>query len=253
MTKKTKKQVVHKNIPTPHNTAKYGEIAKRCIMPGDPKRATWIAQTFLTNPKLVSDVRGIVAYTGKYKNVPVTVMAHGMGIPSICIYTWELYKFYGTEVIYRIGSAGCHNEANVNVGDVVLAKSSFNDLPFEKWLDLKCTIPHTLFPTADSNKLILKVAKANKIAVKELPTHANNFFYNAITKKRKVAITHCYVDEMEAFGLFLNAKKLHKKAACLLTISDNIDTHEAMSAYDRQTKFANMVHLALEAIIKEKI
>lgn len=243
-------KIVTKNIPTPHINAKAGQIAKRVIMPGDPKRAQWIAETFLTNPKLVSDVRGILAYTGKYKNVPVTVMAHGMGIPSACIYTYELFNFYGVDVIYRIGSCGVTNKAGVKVGSVVLASKAWSDTP------TACMRVHPVnnyfYPTTSCVKNIESVAKKHKIAYSKQPVICENFFYKEPAKGSKFKLP-CEVIEMESWGIFLNAKLANKHAACLLTVSDNIQTHESMSAIERQTSFKDMVKLALESVILEKV
>jgi len=239
--------------PTPHNAAKYGQIAKRVIMPGDPKRAEWIAKTFLTNAKLVSDVRGVLAFTGKYKNVPVTVMAHGMGIPSIYIYSYELFHFYDTAVIYRVGSCGVTNKSKCKVGDVVVAKYGWSDINGSIWTGVERDKRHIFYPTKESLFNIISTAKKCHIDYHLLPVLSSNFFYNSIDIHEVEKISGCNVLEMESYGLFMCAKGAGKKAACLLTVSDNIETGEAMSAIERQTTFKSMIKLALEAIIKEKI
>jgi len=246
--------MANKNLtPTPHNRAKKGEIAKRCIMPGDPKRATWIAKTFLTNPKLVTDVRGIVAFTGKYKGVPVTVMAHGMGIPSICIYATELYKFYDVKVIYRVGSCGVTTKSGCKVGEVVLAKYGWCDLNPALWTNTKEDKPHIFLPTKACQQNIIKTAKKLNINYHELPVVSSNFFYNTIKLDKLTKYTKCQVMEMESYGLFMCAKQFKKSAACLLTVSDNIQTGDIMPSAARETSFKEMITLALESIIKEKI
>jgi len=243
-----------KNLtPTPHNAAKYGQIAKRVIMPGDPKRAEWIAKTYLTNPKLVSDIRGTYAFTGKYKNVPVTVMAHGMGIPSIYIYSYELFNFYDSEVIYRVGSCGVTNKANCNVGDVVLAKYGWSDINGSTWTGVKRDKRHIFYPTKCCLNNIMATAKKLKINYHLLPVLSSNFFYNKMDAETQTKKTGCNVLEMESYGLFMCAKGAGKKAACLLTVSDNIETGVAMTALERQTTFKTMIKLALESIIKEKV
>jgi len=238
--------------PTPHNAAKKGQIAKRVLMPGDPKRATWIAETFLKDYKLVSDVRGIKCYTGKYKNQTISVMAHGMGIPSIAIYATELYQFYDVKTIYRIGSAGVYKKSKLTVGDVISVSEAWSDIPIENWIGVKYDKKNIFNPTKSSLDLIVKTAKENKIDINVRRVASDNFFYNVLSGEAKYKANKTYIYEMESFGLFALAKKYHKHAACLLTVSDVIDGNLAMSAHERQTKFYNMVKLALEAIIKEK-
>ncbi|XQP55601.1 MAG: purine-nucleoside phosphorylase [Mycoplasmoidaceae bacterium] len=238
---------------TPHISAHKGQIAKRVLMPGDPKRAEWIAKNFLKNPKLVNDIRGMLTFTGTYNGVPVTVMSHGMGIPSICIYAHELYSFYGAKVIYRIGSCGVDSTAHLGVGDVVLATSCWSDMPIEHWTKIKPDAPNLFYPTPSCNKLIKKTAKELGIVVFEKPAFSGSFFYNRSTFEQTRALTKSCVSEMEGFGLFLEAKCHKTKAACLLTVSDNMETGEALSALARATTFKDMAELALESITREKI
>lgn len=238
---------------TPHISAHKGEIAKRVLMPGDPKRAQWIAQTFLKNPRLVNEVRGMLAFTGKYKNVPVTIMAHGMGIPSVCIYAHELFSFYDVQVIYRVGSCGVTNAAKAKLGDVILATSCWSDVPIKHWTKVKPDAPHAFFPTKSSVELIKKQAKRLGIVYKAQPAFSATFFYNSATFKETKKISGANVSEMEGFGLFLEAKSHKRKAACLLTVSDNIESGESMSSLARATTFHDMAQLALESIIKEKV
>lgn len=238
---------------TPHIGALKGQIAKRVLMPGDPKRAEWIAKKFLSKPKLVNDVRGMLAFTGKYKNVPVTVMAHGMGIPSLCIYAHELYTFYGVKVIYRVGSCGATIKSKCNLGDVVLCKSCWSDVPVEHWTKMKTDKPYLMFPTKTSNTLIKNTAKKLGLAVKEKDAFSATFFYSQATINETIKMTGSDIIEMEGFGLFLEAKCHKTKAACLLTVSDNVQTLEAMTPAARATTFNEMIKLALESIIKEKV
>ncbi|MBQ0045836.1 MAG: purine-nucleoside phosphorylase [Mycoplasma sp.] len=238
---------------TPHIGAHKGEIAKRVIMPGDPQRAKWIAKTFLKNAKLVSDVRGMLAYTGMYKNVPITVMAHGMGIPSICIYVHELYSFYGAQVIYRVGSCGVTNAAHAKLGDVILTKSCWSDVPIKHWTKVKPDAPNRFYPTPSCVKNILETAKEKGIVCKQENAFSATFFYNSATFAQTKKLSGASVSEMEGFGLFLEAKSHKRKAACLLTVSDNMETGEAMTALARATTFHDMAELALEAIIKERV
>lgn len=238
---------------TPHIGARKGQIAKRVIMPGDPKRAQWIAKTFLKNAKLVNDVRGMLAYTGTYKGVRVTAMAHGMGIPSICIYTHELYNFYGVEVIYRVGSCGVGNKCNCKLGDVIIETSGWSDIPIRHWTPVTTDQKNILLPTKSSVNLLNKTAKQLGISVVKKPAFCATFFYSKSNLKDTIRVTGSDVIEMEGFGLFLEAKGAKKKAACLLTVSDNIESGESMTPAARATTFYDMIELALEAIIKEKV
>lgn len=238
---------------TPHIAAHKGQIAKRVLMPGDPQRAKWIAKTFLKNAKLISDVRGMLTYTGTYKGVPITIMPHGMGIPSICIYTHELFSFYGAQVIYRIGSCGVTNSAKARLGDVILAKSCWSDVPIKHWTKVEPDAPNRFYPTPSCVKNILQTAKEKGIACKYMNAFSATFFYNSATFAKTKKLSGASVSEMEGFGLFLEAKSHHKKAACLLTVSDNMESGESMSPQARATTFCDMVELALDSIIKEKI
>lgn len=241
------------NNSTPHIEAHAKQIAKRVLMPGDPKRAEWIAKTFLKDAKLVSQVRGMSTFTGTYKGVPVTIMPHGMGIPSICIYVHELFSFYNVQVIYRIGSCGVTNAAKAKLGDVILAKSCWSDVPIKHWTKVKTDAKNTFYPTKSSIDLIKKTAEELGIVYLERDAFSATFFYNSSTFDRTKKLTGTSVSEMEGFGLFLEAKSHKRKAACLLTVSDNMETGESMSALARATTFRDMAELALESIIREKV
>lgn len=233
---------------TAHNKAKKGDIAKIVLMPGDPLRAKWMAEKFLTNYKLVNDVRGMFAFTGKYNNKEITIMAHGMGIPSIGIYSYELFSVYDVDVIIRVGSAGSYIN-DVKVGDVILAKDSFSDSTYANIIGIKND--KVIKASEDINQIILETAKENNIKVHYGTVHSSDVFYgNTMSLEELVKYTKSCVVEMESFGLFANAIKLNKKAATLLTCSDSLVTNEAMSPEDRQTKFINMVELALKTIEK---
>lgn len=235
---------------TPHISAKNSEIAKKVLMPGDPLRAKWIAENYLQNYKLVSETRNMLVYTGTYKDVSITVMGSGMGIPSIGLYSEELYKFYDVEVIYRVGSAGSY-VSELNPGDVIVANSAFSTSTFAKQIGAarfnKLLTPH---PKSFSN--ILKTAFDLQIPIKAVKVASNDAFY--VKYPWKVAYKksgNSQAVEMESFGLFAVANKYNKKAACLLTISDSFVTEESMSSQARQTSFDKMIKIALEAIIKE--
>ena len=230
---------------TPHNSAKYGEIAKIVLMPGDPLRAKWIAENFLTNPVLVNQVRGMYCYTGQYKDMTISIMAHGMGIPSIGIYSYELFKFYDVDTIIRIGSTGSYsNELLVN--DVVLVSEAYSESTYADLLNIE-TNSHVLQPTKEVNETILNVAKQEGINLKFGRCHSSDVFYRNIPLQELVNQTKAICVEMEAFALFANAKLLNKQAATILTCSDSLVTGESLDANSRQTTFKKMVLLALNS------
>ena len=231
---------------TPHNEAKLGEIAKTVLMPGDPLRAKYIADTFLTDVKLVNKVRNIFAYTGLYKGKEITIMASGMGMPSIGIYSYELYKFYNVENIIRIGSAGAYTD-NINLYDIILASSAYSKSSYAK---VQGYDSDTIFASENLNNKIKEVALNSNKKIKEGVIHSSDVFYadvdvNALYNEKK-----CLCLEMESFALFYNALKLNKNAACLLTISDNLITKEETTADERQNSFNEMIELALDTAIE---
>ena len=234
---------------TPHNEAKKGEVAKKVIMPGDPLRAKYIADTFLTDVKLVNKVRNIFAYTGLYKGKEITIMASGMGMPSIGIYSYELYKFYNVENIIRIGSAGAYTD-NINLYDIILASSAYSKSSYAK---VQGYDSDTIFASENLNNKIKEVALNSNKKIKEGVIHSSDVFYadvdvNALYNEKK-----CLCVEMESFALFYNAMKLGKNAACLLTISDNLITKEETTSEERQTAFNDMMIVALEAAISNNL
>lgn len=229
---------------TPHNEAKKSDIAKIVLMPGDPLRAEWIAKTYLTKPKLVNKVRGMYAYTGIYKNKRITVMGHGMGIPSIGIYSYELFKFYDVDYIIRVGSTGGYKK-DIQVGDVIISKSAFSESNYAIDVGLK-THSKTLYPS--KCLFDLAVAKANELGIRHhlSQVFSEDVFYNKYTLLQNVKRSHnsdCV--EMEAFALYANADLLHKQALVLLTCSDSFVSHKSMSPEQRQKSFKSMVELAL--------
>lgn len=229
---------------TPHNKAKKDDIAKTVVMPGDPMRAKWISETFLENARLVNDVRGILAFTGTYKGKPLTVMAHGMGIPSIGIYTYELYKFYDVDTIIRIGSAGSYTN-KISVGDVIITEEtvSFSDYAKDIGVDVKGNV---LSGTKELIDKAVATARESGINARLCRVFTSDVFYNKYSLQENIERSDgCDVVEMEGFALFANALFFKKKALMLLTCSDSIVTGEEMNAADRQTKFESMVKLAL--------
>lgn len=234
-------------MATPHNSAKAGDFAKTVLMPGDPLRAKFIAETFLENPQLVTSVRNVLGYTGTYKGKKVSVMASGMGMPSIGIYSYELYSQYGVETIIRIGSAGSYS-ADLKVYDVVLAESAYSESNYAK---VQCGYTEdVMYPTKELNDHIIETAKKIGIECKVERIHSSDVFYQeadrgSFERYPKEHGAKCV--EMESFALFNNARVLGKKAACLLTISDSMVTHEETTAEERQKSFTKMMELALEA------
>ncbi len=236
-------------MATPHNQAQKGEIAKNVLMPGDPLRAKFIAETFLENAKLVNQVRNAFAYTGTYKGKEVTVMASGMGMPSIGIYSYELFSQYDVEQIIRVGSAGAYAE-DLKLKDVVLADSAWSESSFartQNGYEKDITLPNK-----ELNEKILKAAEELHIPVKTARIHSSDVFYceDNVDDYKEINRKHqCACVEMESFALFHNANVLGKKAACLLTISDSFTTGEKTTAEERQTSFTDMMKVALEASI----
>lgn len=229
---------------TPHINAKKSDIAKIVLMPGDPLRAKYIAENFLTDVKLVNAVRNCFMYTGKYNGREITIAASGMGIPSIGIYSFELFKFYDVEKIVRIGSAGAYT-ADLKLYDTVLVESSYSDSTSFSELVLG-EKKNVVYPSTELN--VELVENAEKLGLKLIKgrVHSSDVFYSSRKLDDTLAITKAIAVEMESYGLFVNAEKLGKKAACLLTISDNLITHEETSALERETKFKDMMKIALE-------
>lgn len=238
-------------MATPHNRAAKGEIAKTVLMPGDPLRAKWIAETYLDEVRLVSDVRNVYCYTGVYQGRPVSVMASGMGMPSIGIYSYELYKFYDVDSIIRIGSAGAYSE-NLKVMDVVLADAAWSESTYGQAQNLE--LAAWKYPSAELNRQILATAEELGKKLVSGPIHSSDVFYHEADANEILQQTirreGLLCVEMESFALFHNAAQLGKKAACLLTISDSLVTGEELDAEARATAFSDMVELALSAAVE---
>ena len=228
---------------TPHNKAEAGDIAKVVLMPGDPLRAKYIAETYLTEVKCFNSVRNMLGFTGKYKGKELSVMGGGMGIPSISIYSYELYKFYDVDTMIRIGSAGSLQE-DIALKDIVMAQGACTDSRFAYQYEL----PGTFAPIADFSLLEKAVAEARAL---EIPFKVGNvvssdIFYNAYPDvAKKWADMGALCLEMEAAALYMNAAKLKKKALAILSISDHIIKGTELSAEERQTGFSNMMEIAL--------
>ena len=241
------------NYPTPHINATPEDFAKTVLMPGDPLRAKFIAENFLTNAKLINNVRGIHGYTGTYKGTPVSVMASGMGMPSIGIYSYELFNFFDVDNIIRVGSAGGMNK-DIKVRDIIIAQGACTDSNYAHTFNL----PGTFAPIADFNLLKTAVKKADELSLSYSVGNvlSSDVFYNdnqglsedmtstALWNKMGVLGV-----EMEAAALYMNAARCGKNALAILTVSDHLLTGESLSSLDRQNTFTDMMKLSLETAV----
>lgn len=236
-------------MPTPHNAAEKGAIAKTVLMPGDPLRAEFIAKTYLENPVCYNKVRGMLGFTGKYKGVEISVQGSGMGIPSIGIYSHELFTEYNVDNIIRIGTAGGIAD-KVNLREVIIAMGACTNSNFAAQFDL----PGTYAPTADYGLLSRAVNAAEKHGA---VFHVGNVlssdtFYddsNSLARWQKMGVLGV---EMESAALYMNAARHGKNALCILTVSDCPLKGLSTTAEERQTTFTDMMEIALEAAITNK-
>ena len=230
------------NIPTPHITAKEGDFARTVLMPGDPLRAKFIAETFLEDAVLVNNVRGVQGYTGTYKGKRVSVMASGMGMPSIGIYSYELFNFYGVENIIRVGTAGGIGD-NVKVRDVVMGMTSYTNSNFGRQF-----FDGNVSPCCSFKLLDAAVAAARKMGVEPNvgALYSSDIFYDEAGSAGKLKKLGVLAVEMEAAALYLNAARAGKNALAICTISDHIFTGESLPAEERQVGFTKMMEIALE-------
>ena len=233
-------------MPTPHINSKPGDIAKVVLMPGDPLRAKRIAENFLENYRLVNEVRNIFAYTGTYKGKEVTVFASGMGNPSMGIYSYELFTDYGVEEIIRIGSCGAFRE-DLDLYEILLVENSYSVSSYLK--ELTGEDDKMLPGNKELNEKIEESAKKLNIPINKGNVFCTDVFYNQVDIPDLRDNYNCYATEMETFALFCNARKLNKKASALLTVSDNLITHELTTSEERQNSLNKMVEIALESII----
>ena len=231
--------------PTLHNSAQFGAFAPTVLMPGDPLRARFIAQTYLDNAKLVNDVRGIQGYTGQYKGKKVSVMASGMGIPTMGIYSYELFNFYGVEQIIRVGSAGAIDQT-LKLRTLVAGMSAYSNSNY----GAQFGFDGNLAPCADFGILLKAYLEAQKkgVPMRVGPVYSTDSFYDQSEKspaetRAKLGVLAV---EMEAYGLYLNAARAGKKALALLTISDNPRTGESVSSQEVRESFTQMMEIALE-------
>lgn len=239
-------------MSTPHNEAKLGEIAKTVIMPGDPLRAKYIAENFLDNYKLVNSVRGIYAYTGTYKGKEVTVMASGMGMPSMGIYCYELYKFYEVENIIRIGSCGSYSP-ELKLFDIILAENVFSESNFA--LTLNNEDCHIVSANNELNNIIKNTANENNVKIHLGNTVCTDCFDVYMTDVNKF-LDRVPKDfnpisaEMEAFALFYVSKLLNKKSSCLMSVVDSKYIKDIATPEERETGLNIMIKLALDSSLK---
>lgn len=221
-------------------------IAKTVLMPGDPLRAKFIAETYLKDVQLINSVRNMLGYTGYYKGKKVTVMGSGMGMPSIGIYSYELYQIYGVEKIIRVGSCGAYSP-KVNVYDVIIATDAYSESSFAK---VAFNMDEHVLP--GDYELIKDLNNSSKklgYPVFNEIIHSSDVFYRAQSNEYQNIRDQfgCVAVEMESFALFANAIFLKKKAACILTVSDSLVTHQVTTSQERQVSFNKMMEIALEA------
>jgi len=235
-------------MSTPHIDLENKDlIAKTVLMPGDPLRAKYIADNFLTKVVQINSVRNMWGYTGYFGKKKVTVMGSGMGMPSIGIYSYELYKFYDVENIIRIGSCGAYSE-DLKLYDVVLVEQAYSESSYAKTMGVSS---RKILPANKTlNNRLIKAAEKINVTLHPSLVHSSDVFYRLKSDEYK-DIYQKYgakAVEMESFALFANAKALKKRAACLLTVSDSLVTHEATSSQERQEAFTKMMEVALNSI-----
>ena len=230
-----------------HISAKPGEIASVVLMPGDPLRAKYIAEKWLTEPKLVSTTRNVFFYTGKYNGKSITIGASGMGCPSIGIYSYELYKEYGVECIIRIGTAGSYHP-HIKLYDIINVDVACSESTFAKYaFDIE---GNSILHQGKAYDIINETAKEKGTTILNGAIHSSDIFYRKSMENPAIVTEYnCLAVEMEAFALFANAKFLGKTASTLLTISDVIPTHEQISADAREKSLNPMIELALDAAV----
>ena len=230
------------NIPTPHITAKEGDFARTVLMPGDPLRAKFIAETYFENPVLVNNTRGVQGYTGTYKGKRVSVMASGMGMPSIGIYSYELFNFYGVENIIRVGTAGGIGD-NVKLRDVVMGMSAYTNSKFGRQFFDGNVAPCCSFKLLDQ---AVSAARAMGVEPNVGALYSSDIFYDEAGGAGKLKNLGVLAVEMEAAALYLNAARAGKNALAICTISDHIFRGESLPAEERQVGFTKMMEIALE-------
>lgn len=233
------------NTPTPHIGAKYGEIADTVIMAGDPLRIKYMAEKYLENPVLFNQVRGMLGYTGTYKGKRVSMMGHGMGMPSIGLYTYELYHFYGVKTIIRVGSAGSYHK-DLHIGDIIIAEGACTDSNYGDQYELG-----GVFAPIGDFDLIRKAAdecEAKGINYKVGNVLSSDVFYRENPRTERWINMGVLAVEMEVAALYMNAARSGNRALGILTVSDHILTGEVTTAEQRQLSFTSMVEVALSLV-----
>ncbi len=230
------------NTPTPHIGAQIGEIARTVLMAGDPLRAKFMAESFLEDPVQFNNIRGMLGFTGTYNGKRVSVMGHGMGIPSIGIYTYELFNFYDVETIIRIGSAGSYNR-DLHVGDLILAMGACTDSNYGSQFGL----PGTFAPLADFKLLRGAAETCDKLGIRYKVGNvlSSDVFYAETPQADKWIKMGVLAVEMEAAALYMNAARAGKRALTICTISDHVILGENTSPEEREKTFTNMMKVAL--------
>lgn len=231
---------------TPHIEADINDIASTVIMPGDPNRVKYIAENFLENIKLVNTVRGELAYTGYYKGKRITIFSSGMGIPSMGIYSYELYKYYNVENIIRVGSAGAYTK-DLNIKDILLVENSYSTSSYK----VEGTNTNIVSSNNELNSIIENTSKKLNINLKQGNVYSSESFYELdLNIEELINKYNIKCVEMETYSLFTNSIYFNKKASALLTISDSFVTKEALSSKEREEGFNKMIELALESSLK---
>lgn len=231
---------------TPHIEASINDIASTVIMPGDPNRVKYIAENFLEDIKLVNTVRGELAYTGYYKGKRITIFSSGMGIPSMGIYSYELYKYYNVENIIRVGSAGAYTK-DLNIKDILLVENSCSTSSYK----VEGTISNLIPSNNELNNIIVNTSKELNINLKQGNVYSSESFYELdLNIEELINKYNIKCVEMETYSLFTNSIYFNKKASALLTISDSFVTKEALSSKEREEGFNKMIELALESSLK---
>ena len=233
------------NTPTPHIGAKYGEIAETVIMAGDPLRARFMAEKYLENPVCINEVRGMLGFTGTYNGKRVTMMGHGMGMPSIGLYTYELYNFYGVKTIIRVGSAGAYNK-NLHLGDLVLAEGACTDSNYSDQYELD-----GMFAPIGDFELLCKAANTcEKMGLNYMVGNvvSSDLFYRENPNTKGWIKMGVLAVEMEVAALYMNAARSGNRALGILTISDHILTGEKTTSEQRQKTFTDMMEVALSLV-----
>lgn len=232
---------------TVHIESNKEDISKNILMPGDPKRCEYIAKNYLQDYKIVNNVRGMTAYTGHYKGKRITIFPSGMGIPSMGIYSYELYKYYDVENIIRIGSCGGYNHT-LKLKDIILVDNSYSQSTYAKYLD--GYQDNLVKSTKNLNDIILKTSNELNMNIIKGTICSTDVFYEKDYKNKPIEEYNILGVEMESFALFNNARTLEKNAACLLTVSDLFFSEDKLTSLEREQNLNEMIVLALESCLK---